>query len=130
MVKRDELMRKKKRRLGSFGNMARSLEAGLRDRRRNEIDESISMAAGRARARGGDAHKSHGGFERVRWKWRGMRLGLYSPKVLQVRKEEIGRWIRRRRFWKERSGVGVRKKVLLTHGAMVSVIGRRTPARA
>jgi hypothetical protein len=45
MVKRDELMRRKKRRLGSFGNMTRSLEAALRDRRRDEIDESTSMAA-------------------------------------------------------------------------------------
>jgi hypothetical protein len=53
MVMRDELVRKKKRRLGSFRNMTRSLEAGLRDRRRNEIDELISMAAGRAPARGG-----------------------------------------------------------------------------
>jgi hypothetical protein len=76
MVKRDELMRKKKRRLSSFGNMTRSLEAGLRDRRRNEIDKSISMAAGRARARGGDAHKNHGGFERARWKRRGTRARL------------------------------------------------------
>jgi hypothetical protein len=46
MVMRDESVRKKKRRLSSFGNMTRSLEAGLRDRRSNEIDESISMAAG------------------------------------------------------------------------------------
>jgi hypothetical protein len=45
MVKRDELMRRKKRRLGSFGNMTRSLEAALRDRRCDEIDESTSMAA-------------------------------------------------------------------------------------
>jgi hypothetical protein len=44
MVKRDELMRRKKR-LGSFRNMTRSLEAALRDRRRDEIDESTSMAA-------------------------------------------------------------------------------------
>jgi hypothetical protein len=29
MVMRDELMRKKKRRLGSFGNMTQSLEVGL-----------------------------------------------------------------------------------------------------
>jgi hypothetical protein len=82
MVMRDELVRKKKRRLGSFGNMMRSLEAGLRDRRRNKIDESISMATSRARARGGNAHKSHNGFERARWKRRGARLGLYSPKAL------------------------------------------------
>jgi hypothetical protein len=62
MVMRDELVRKKERRLGSFRNMTRSLEAGLRDRRRNEFNESISMAAGRARAHGDNAHKSHSGF--------------------------------------------------------------------
>jgi hypothetical protein len=45
MVKRDELMRRKKRRLDSFRNMTRSLEAALRDRRCDEIDESTSMAA-------------------------------------------------------------------------------------
>jgi hypothetical protein len=76
MVMRDELMRKKKRRLGSFRNMTRSLEAGLRDWRRDGINESTSMAAGRARARGGDAHKGHGGFERTRWKRRGARARL------------------------------------------------------
>jgi hypothetical protein len=72
LVKRDELMRNKKRRLGSFGSMTRSLEGGLRDRRRDEIDELTSMVAGRARARGGDAHMGHGGFERARRKRRGM----------------------------------------------------------
>jgi hypothetical protein len=65
MVKRDELMRNKKRRLGSFRNMTRSLKIDLRGRRHDEIDESTSMAAGRARARGGDTHKGHGGFERA-----------------------------------------------------------------
>jgi hypothetical protein len=72
MVKRDELMRNKKRRLDSFGNMTRSLEASLRDRRRDKIDKSTSMAVGSARARGGDAHKGHGGFKRARWKRRGV----------------------------------------------------------
>jgi hypothetical protein len=57
-------------------------------------------------------------------------LSLNSPGALQVRKEEIGRWIRRRRFWKEGFGVGVRKKALLTHGATESATGMRTPARA
>jgi hypothetical protein len=82
MVKRDELMRRKKRRLGSFENMTRSLEAALRDRRRDEIDESTSMAAGRARARGDEALEHHNGYKKMRWMRRGARLGLYSPKVL------------------------------------------------
>jgi hypothetical protein len=46
MVMQDESVRKKKRRLGSFGNVMRSLETSLRDRRSNEIAESISMAVG------------------------------------------------------------------------------------
>jgi hypothetical protein len=46
MVMRDESVRKKKRRLDSFGNVTRSLEAGLRDRRSNKIDESIFDGGG------------------------------------------------------------------------------------
>jgi hypothetical protein len=76
MVNRDELMRIKKRRLGSFGNMTRSLEIGLRGRRHDEIDESTSMAAGRACARGGDTHKGHDGFERAGWRRKGARARL------------------------------------------------------
>jgi hypothetical protein len=67
------LVRKKKRRLGDFGNVTRSLETILRDWRSNEFDESNSMAVVRARARGGSAHKSHNGFKRARWKQRGAR---------------------------------------------------------
>jgi hypothetical protein len=66
-ITRHELVRKKKRRLDDFGNVTRSLETILRDWRSNEFDESNSMAAVRARARGGSAHKSHSGFERTRW---------------------------------------------------------------
>jgi hypothetical protein len=61
-VMRHESVRKKKRRLGDFGNVMRSLETILQARRSNKFDESRSMAASRARARGGDAHKSHSGF--------------------------------------------------------------------
>jgi hypothetical protein len=66
MVMQDEEVRKKKRRLGSFGNVTRSLETSLRDRRSNEFAESISKATGSARAHGGSAHKSHSGFKRAR----------------------------------------------------------------
>jgi hypothetical protein len=72
-VMRHELVRKKKRRLGDFGNVTRSLETILRDWRSNRFDESNSMAAVRARAHGGSAHNSHSDFERARWKRRGAR---------------------------------------------------------
>jgi hypothetical protein len=71
MVMRHESVRKKKRRLDDFGNVTRSLETILRDWRSNEFDESNSMVAVRACARGGSAHKSHS--ERARWKRRGSR---------------------------------------------------------
>jgi hypothetical protein len=72
-VMRHESIRKKKRRLGDFGNVMQSLETILQDWRSNEFDELNSMAMVRARARGGSAHKSHNGFERARWKRRGAR---------------------------------------------------------
>jgi hypothetical protein len=50
MVTRHESIREKKRRLGDFGNVTRSLETGLRDRRSNETDELNLVAAVRARA--------------------------------------------------------------------------------
>jgi hypothetical protein len=73
-VIRHESVREKKRRLDDFENVTRSLETILQARRSNEFDESNSKAAGRARARGGNAHKSHSGFERARWK----RMGAWA----------------------------------------------------
>jgi hypothetical protein len=76
MVIRHESAREKERRLSDSRNVTRSLETILRDCRSNEFDESNSMAVGRARARGDNAHKSHSGFERARWKRRGARVRL------------------------------------------------------
>jgi hypothetical protein len=78
------------------------------------------MAAGRARAHGGDAHKGHSGFERARWKRRGTRAGLYSPKALRVRKGKIETRDSTVANKEGDDGVDLRRKAALTCGPTVS----------
>jgi hypothetical protein len=83
----------------------------------------------RAHARGDRALEHHSGYKKMRWMRQSMAPGIYSPKALQVRKEEIGRRIWSVAALERKSDVGVGRKMVLTCGPMASATGRRTPAR-